>query len=260
MKFGIVFKKENQKAREVAGEARKFLRKKGTNVVDESKLKDADYILSFGGDGTLIHKASQFAYLGIPLIGINTGNLGFLTACEVGDWKSYVEKIITGDKIYISKRITLDIEIEGSRDKHRAVNEVAVKGLYRVIDLKIIVNSEEFLNVQGDGVIVSTQTGSTAYSLSSGGPIVDSELDCLLVTPINPIGLPIPSVVLSPKDEIEVELTRGDDVSLVIDGQEHQKVKKGQSIKVLKGKWDVKLGYFDEHSFLKALNAKFGLK
>src|SRR3989344_4750280 len=120
-------------------------------------------------------------------------------------------------------------------------------------------DGQEFLEVVGDGVIVATQTGSTAYSLSSGGAIVDPAVDCFLITPINPIGLPIPSVALSPESEIEVKVHKGDDVSLIIDGKEHTKIVMGQSVKVEKGKYRVKFGYFDQRHFLKALNAKFGL-
>ena len=139
------------------------------------------------------------------------------------------------------------------------LNEVVVKGLYRVVDLELNINGQKFLKIVGDGVIIATQTGSTAYSLSAGGPIVDSELDCLVVTPVNAHGLPIPPVVLSPDDQIEIKLVSGDDVSLIIDGQEHTKVSQSQSVKLKRGKYRVKFGYFDKHHFLKSLNAKFGL-
>src|SRR3990167_8610570 len=236
MKFGIVYKKDdsflrsspakrgaglklgNEKAHEAVERAQKFLLSKGHQVFGEDKIKNAQTILTFGGDGTLIHKSSQFAYLGVPFVGINTGNLGFLTAAEEKDLEKVVE--------------------------HVAVNEAVVKGSYRVAELKIHINSEEFLKVSGDGVIVSTPTGSTAYSLSSGGSIVDPQINSLIVTFINPIGLPIPSVVLSPDDEIEIELVRGDDVSLIIDGQEHKKLIVGQKVKIVRGKYNVRFGYF----------------
>lgn len=259
MKIGIVFKEENSKARKVAGDAEKFLKKNGVDVAGEKNLKGSQCIFTFGGDGTLIYKSSQFAELGIPFIGINTGNIGFLTAEEANNWQKALEKVVKGAKVYTSERMTLDVGIEGAKEKHRAVNEAVVKGIYRVAELKIHINDEEFLKVLGDGVIVATQTGSTAYSLSSGGSIVDPEINSFSVTFINPIGLPIPSVVFSPDDEIKAEVVRGDDISLIIDGQEHQKAKEGQFIKVVRGKHNVKFGYFDEHRFLKSLKAKFGL-
>ena len=278
MKFGIVYKKDdsflrsssfdklrgaglklgNEKAHEAVERAQKYLLSKGHQVFGEDKIKNAQTILTFGGDGTLIHKSSQFAYLGVPFVGINTGNLGFLTAAEEKDLEKVVE-YAAGGKLYLSERITLEAQISGSSKRHVAVNEAVVKGSYRVAELKIHINSEEFLKVLGDGVIVATPTGSTAYSLSSGGSIVDPEINSLIVTFINPIGLPIPSVVLSPDDEIEIELVRGDDVSLIIDGQEHEKLIVGQKVKISRGKHNVKFGYLDKHQFLKSLNAKFGL-
>jgi len=264
VKFGLLYKLGNQKAHKTINRAQKYLLSKGHQVFGEDKIKNAQTILTFGGDGTLIHKSSQFAYLGVPFVGINTGNLGFLTAAEEKDLEKVVE-YAAGGKLYLSERITLNVSTETNtkqetrNKKHIAVNEAVVKGSYRVAELKIHINSEEFLKVLGDGVIVATPTGSTAYSLSSGGSIVDPEINSLIVTFINPIGLPIPSVVLSPDDEIEIELVRGDDVSLIIDGQEHEKLIVGQKVKISRGKHNVKFGYLDKHQFLKSLNAKFGL-
>lgn len=257
MKIGIVLKDDNEKAQKLVVEVTEYLKSKKVVVVGEDNLKGAEYILTFGGDGTLIHSASKYAELGIPLIGINTGNIGFLTAVENKDWKNAVDKLIGEDKVFISERMTLDVESGG--EKHRVVNEAVVKGVYRVVELKISVNREEFVTVSGDGVMLATQTGSTGYSLSSGGSIVDPEIDSLIMTFVNPIGLPIPSVVLSPNDEVKVEILNGGEVSLIIDGQEHESLKKGQKVNVIKGKYGVKFGYFDKHNFLKSLNAKFGL-
>ena len=267
MKFGIVFKEE-KKAKEFAQKATDYLKVKGHNVVLEKKLKDAKFIITFGGDGTLIHNACEFAEFGIPLVGINTGRLGFLTTAEAEDWQKILDKLISGE-IIVAERMTIEAEAAnsvlqtaiGNKKKavsYRAVNEIVIKGHFRVVDLEIEVNGEKFLQVVGDGVIIATPTGSTAYSLSSGGPIVDPNLECFLVTPINPIGLPIPSVVVSPKDEIMVRIVKGEDISLVIDGQQNSKLKAGQSMKILRGK-NIKLGYLDKEHFFKALNAKFNL-
>lgn len=287
MKIGIVFKEGNKddfkiksslrfssfgklrtaglkKAEELAVKIEKFLEEKGHQAAREDNFSGSEFILSLGGDGTLIHKACEYVHLGVPLIGINTGRLGFLTAAEADEWQDALEKILE-NKVYVSERMTIVASIEPKRQRaketeiFRAVNECAIKGFLRAVSLSIAVNGQEFLRVVGDGVILSTQTGSTAYSLSSGGPIVDPKLDCLLLTPINPIGLPIPSVVLSPSDEVKVKILSGDDVSLVIDGQEHTKVKAGEQVLLSRGKYNVKFGYFDKHHFVRALNAKFGL-
>lgn len=256
MKIAVVFKEENKKAKDLYPKLTAYLKARKVVVLPAKEFKKADYFITLGGDGTLIHTACQYANLNVPFVGINTGTLGFLTAAEEADWKEAIEKIIS-NKVFISERITLEANV--GKGTFRAVNEAAVKGFLRVIELEIGINGERLLKISGDGVIISTQTGSTAYSLSSGGPIVDPDLDCLLITPINPIGLPIPSVVISPKDEVAVKLVSGNDVSLIIDGQEHTKLKEGEVVKFSKGKFNVKFGYFDKQNFLKSLNAKFGL-
>jgi NAD+ kinase len=256
MKIGIVWKEDSDKARDYAKQASEYIRSKGQVVLEEDNLEGADYIVTFGGDGTLIHKACEHAHLGVPFIGINTGNLGFLTACESTGWQEAIDEILAG-KVFVSERMSLQAKVG---DKlFRAVNEVAVKGLYRVVGLKINIKGQDFLNILGDGVIVAGQTGSTAYSLSAGGPIVDPELDCFLLTPINSIGLPIPSVILASSDTISISIEKGENVSLIIDGQEHTKLESGAVVEVKKGENNIKFGYFDKNHFLKALHAKFGL-
>lgn len=257
MKFGIVAS-DIAPAKDLSRKIAEFLEGKGHEVAGE-RFAGVDVVLTLGGDGTLIHAACSHIELAVPFFGINAGTLGFLTAVEADGWKEAVEKIEKGD-YFVSERMTIEAQIKSrGADLFRAVNEIVIKGMYRVVDLEILVNNQRFLTITGDGVLISTPTGSTAYSLSAGGPIVDPEIDCLLVTPINAVGLPIPSVALSPDDQIEIKVLGGEDVSLVVDGQEHVKVLRGQGIKVLKGKYRLKFGYFDRHHFLKALNGKFGL-
>lgn len=258
MKIGIVYKSDSKRAEDLFSQIKDYLKIKGHELVGEKKLKEAKYILSLGGDGTLIHVSCEFAPLNIPFVGINTGNLGFLTAADADSWQEAVDKIIVGE-VFVSERILLDAKVGSAKQNYTAINEVVVKSLYRVAELEVTVNGEEFLKIGGDGVILSTQTGSTAYSLSAGGPIVDPDLDCLLVTPINPIGLPVPSVVISPADVVQISINKGEDISLVIDGQEHTKLSAGQNVTITKGKYRVGFGYFSKNQFLKSLNDKFGL-
>src|SRR3989344_3235512 len=258
MKFGIVVKKGHRKGEELISKVRPYLNSKGHEVLDEKDFKDADYIITLGGDGTLIHAACEYIELDTPLVGINTGNLGFLTAQDADKWQEAIKNLISA-KVFLSERITIEAQVSGSKEVFRAINEAAIKSYYRMSELSISIDDGRFLKVLGDGVIVATQTGSTAYSLSSGGPIVDSGLDSLLVTPINPIGLPIPSVVLTPQKKISVKVVKGDDVSLIIDGQEHTKLKQGDEVALRQGRFKVKFVYFDKSHLFSALNAKFGL-
>jgi len=256
MKFGIVVAKDSKKAEELAAKVKDYIAVKGQRV--EKEPSKADFVITLGGDGTLIHAACEYADSKAKFVGVNVGTLGFLTAVEGGGWQGAVDKLVKGDFV-ISERMTLEVSLEKSENIYRAVNEIVVKGMYRVVNLELYVNGQKFLTCTGDGVIVATQTGSTAYSLSAGGPIVDPGLDCLVITPVNAHGLQIPSVVLSPDDQIKIKLVAGEDVSLIIDGQDHTKVTEGQRVRVKRGKYRVKFGYFDKRHFLKALNAKFGL-
>jgi NAD+ kinase len=271
MKIGVVAAKDNESAQKLAREVSKFIAGEGNEVVGEDNLKGAKAVITLGGDGTLLRVSRANIELDVPFIGINEGSLGFLTAAESKNWQDVVSKVIKG-KFEVSQRMTLEASISQSTIDNlpagkasrqstifRALNEIVVKSAYRVVNLEVVVNDQKFLNISGDGVIISTQTGSTAYSLSGGGPIVDPEIDCMLITPISAHGLPIPSVVISSNDTVKIKVIKGNDVSLIIDGQEHRKVVNGQVITVGKGKYRVKFGYLDKHHFLKALNAKFGL-
>ena len=262
MKIGIIAADDNKRAKELCRKIQDYLKEKGHQAVLD--LKETEAVVVLGGDGTLIHSACENVELGVPFVGVNVGTLGFLTAADGDEWQKVVDVILSG-KLVVSERMTLEANIsrlttnDERLTQYRALNEIVIKGMYRVVNLEIAVNNQKFLSVVGDGIIVATPTGSTAYSLSAGGPIVDPEVDSLLITPVNAHGLPIPSVVLSPEDVVEIKVTKGEDVSLIIDGQEHTKVESGQTVKVSRGKYRVKLGYFDEHHFLKALNSKFGL-
>lgn len=253
MKIAILYKEENRKAQELFGQVKKYLASRKVEVVP---LEKADFIITLGGDGALIHSACKYAAVNVPLLGINTGNLGFLTAAEAGDWKKAIDKLLAG-KIFVSERIMLEAHVGGKT--FIAVNEAVIRSQFRVVDLDISVSGEPFLKVVGDGVIVATQTGSTAYSLSAGGSIVDSDLNCFLVTPINPIGLPVPSIVLSPDEEMRIKVTGGDEITLVVDGQAHAKLSMNSEVVIKRGKNNIKFAYFDRKHFLKSLNAKFGL-
>ncbi len=252
MQIGIV-ESDNPKAKELGGKVREYLQSKGQEVVEAG---GAQIIFTLGGDGTLIHTACKYAEKQVPIMGINMGKLGFLTACEADKWQEACDAAIDG-KMVVSVRMSVDAEV--GEKTYRAVNEIVLKEMYRVMEIEVKVNGLKFLEVSGDGILVGTQTGSTAYSLSAGGPIVDPKVDCFLLTPLNAHSLPIPSFVLSPDDKVELLAKKGNDVALVIDGQEHTKVKEGDVVVLKKGQFPIKLGYLEEEHFVNALNAKFGL-
>ncbi len=254
MKFGLVVS-ENPKAKKAALEVSAYLQKAKHEVLEKG-FTGADFILTLGGDGTLLHAACKHADLEVPYVGINVGTFGFLTAEEGDKWKLAIDRLLASEYV-VSQRMTIEASVG---DRHlRAVNEIVVRGLYRVISLSVGVSGRNFLDIVGDGLIVSSQTGSTGYSLSAGGPIVDPDLDCFLLTPINPTGLPVPSVILDPGDEIEVKIVKGESLTLIADGQDHTRLEVRDKVVIKRGSANVKFVYFDEHQFVNSLNAKFGL-
>src|SRR3989344_4584516 len=114
MKIGVVFKDENEKAKDLASKITRLLKQKGCEVLGEGNLEGSQYVISLGGDGTLIHEACAHASLDIPFIGINTGNLGFLTAVESDDWKKAVDMVVEGE-VVVSERITLECETKSKK-------------------------------------------------------------------------------------------------------------------------------------------------
>ncbi len=227
-----------------------------------------DLIVSLGGDGTLLRTARMAFGRDIPVLGINLGNLGFLTSVSADGIGDGLRTVLRGG-FSIEKRRTLHAEI---RDRNGAVrqtcsalNDVAIhnSGAAQVVRLDLWVGPqddlEEIGSFSGDGVIVSTPTGSTAYSLSAGGPVIVPQLDCLLVTPILPHTLALRPVVVPGDDRITVmALDRREPLFLTADGQEGGPVGHDERVVVRMGAFDVALVRLPGHSFFATLRRKLG--
>ncbi|HWR39407.1 MAG TPA: NAD(+)/NADH kinase [Patescibacteria group bacterium] len=180
--------------------------------------------ITLGGDGTLLNTSRDIAPAGIPVCGVNMGQLGFLTEVELPDLSVAMDRLIAGD-YEIEERLMLDTMV--IRDGQTiyispALNDVVVTkgGFSRMIRLKLFVDDELAANYPADGVIISTSTGSTGYSLSSGGPIVNPSLKVILITPICPHTLHARSMVISEEEEIKIRMqATHDDIVLTVDGQ-----------------------------------------
>lgn len=192
--------------------------------------KHVDIIFVLGGDGTLLGIARQFAPYEIPILGINLGHLGFLSEAEPDDLPHAVDQILSGD-YYLENRMMLETELirQGKKlETFTAFNDVGIaKGSFsRIIQCAVYVENLYLTTFSGDGVIISSPTGSTAYSLSAGGPIVAPNVDCLLLTPVAPHSLTARPFVLSPDDEIRVQVdATHQDIGLTVDGQLGLKLK-----------------------------------
>jgi len=191
-----------------------------------------DFVIVLGGDGTLLRAARLLAPLGTPLLGVNFGHLGFLTELEPGEVKASIPLFLAGrgrvdERAMLEAQVTLREASGGGRKTTLlALNEVTFhKTTYaRLVEVEAHVNGSHLATFSGDGLIVSTPTGSTAYSLSAGGPIVDPSLSLLLLTPICPHTLYTRPVVVGPEPSLRVRFRVTDapfqDCTMTVDGQE----------------------------------------
>jgi NAD+ kinase len=209
-------------------------------VPREQLAKDADVVIAFGGDGTLLDAASAVAHsdFDAPLLGINLGRLGFLTEVARDDLTSALDAVLAG-RTRTETRLLLNGTVrrrDGADLRHYALNDIVVTrgALSRMVEVQVAVDGETVCQVKADGVIVATATGSTAYNLSAGGPIVHPAVDALVLTPIaphtltlRPLVLPAASaIVLTPAVEPQSELV------LTFDGQYGVKLEDGDRVAI----------------------------
>lgn len=207
-------------------------------IAESQFAKKVDLVIVLGGDGTYLSAARLMVDVSKPILGVNMGTLGFLTEVRREEIFDALNKILTSKKLKISERVMLQVElIRKNRTvvQGRVLNDAVIsKGaISRIIGIKIDVNGEWANTVRADGLIVSTPTGSTAYSLAAGGPIVMPSLDCMMLTPICPHGLTQRPIVLP--DTVEIELTLSHmpgHVYLTLDGQPGIDLQKGDRIRV----------------------------
>lgn len=197
----------------------------------------ADLVVVLGGDGTLISVARLVGDRQVPILGVNLGSLGFLTEVTLDELYPALESCLAGD-YRVSERMMLRVAIirDGSViQTHQVLNDMVInKGaLARIVDLETTVNGSYLTTFKADGLIISTPTGSTGYSLSANGPIIHPDLDCLAITPICPHTLTNRPIVVASDALITVRLqSQNEDVFLTLDGQVGFELKYGDSIRI----------------------------
>jgi NAD+ kinase len=223
-----------------------------------------DVLITLGGDGTLLRGARLLHGTATPLLGINLGRLGFLTSASQAELQPALEALFEGE-YWLDVRSTLDVAVGGAAglrpDTFTALNDVVLHkgGFARVIRLTVHVGPErhEVGTYTADGIILATPTGSTAYSLSAGGPIVDPTLDCIIATPICPHTLVVRPLVLPMDTEIRVTPEFGtNEVILTVDGQDGAELRPGDHMIVRRGERSVPLIRFAEQNFFATLRMK----
>jgi NAD+ kinase len=225
---------------------------------------DLDVLVTLGGDGTMLRGARMVARSGVPVLGVNLGRLGFMTSIARADLAEGLENLFAGE-YWLDVRSTLDVRVSGNdhteADTFIALNDAVLHkgGFARVIRLTVHVgpDQQEVGTYTADGIILSTPTGSTAYSLSAGGPIVVPSLDCLIATPICPHTLVVRPLVLPMDMEVTVTPLSGvDEVILTVDGQDGAELRPGDRLSVRRGNTTVSLVRFAGQNFFATLRHK----
>lgn len=229
--------------------------------IEKQDLKDLDLLIVLGGDGTLLGIARSLNNsFKAPILGINIGNLGFLSSVDIFDIDSALNKLEQG-KYKIAKRMMLNCKVEShsKKEEYRALNDVVLaRGtLSRMVKFKIYVDGKIYSTFKGDGLIIATPTGSTAYSFSAGGPFIYPDLELITITPICPHTKSMQTIVLKADSIIEISTDHEDEkVYLTVDGQKAININHETSIKISKNEKGVKLLLFDDYDYFKVLRSK----
>lgn len=264
-RFYIITNRTKDNNLEVTKRIQSFIESKGGVCFlaeDKHSIQEQiDCILVLGGDGTLIRAARELPSNDVPMLGINMGTLGYLTEVEVSDVEHSLCQLMEGES-YVEKRMLLQGTVEG-KEANLALNDIVLtrSGKVRVIQFCVYVNGELLNTYRADGVIVSTPTGSTAYNLSAGGPVVAPTASLIVITPICSHALNTSSIVLSADDEIVLEVGKGRDGNIEeavvsFDGEEDVIVHTGDRIHIKKATATAKLLKLSKISFLEIMRRK----
>ena len=229
----------------------------------EDELPQADLLVCFGGDGTILHAARDATLHGVPILGVNMGSVGFMAELERTELSLLVP--LAQGHFVTEERMMLDVQvIRGGRtvSQDLALNDaVFSKGsMARVAEVEVWADQTLIQRVMGDGVIVATPTGSTAYSMSAGGPIVEPTSQCLVVTPVCAHQLASRAMVLEPTRRITVQLPRGNrkHLYLSVDGGKTVRLTGGERVEITRSEYKTRLVQLAGRSFYQVMNQKLG--
>ena len=235
-------------------------RKAGTGIP-----QDGDCMIVLGGDGTVLQAARETKGMRIPIIGVNLGTLGYMTEIEPSHLEESLERLLAGDYVQES-RMMLDGKVcfsDGASGEGWALNDIVISrsGSLRIVRFNIFVNGQFLNGYSADGMIVTTPTGSTGYSLSAGGPLVEPGARLIMLTPICAHSLSQRSIVLSPEDVVEIEITRQGEggiqaVEASFDGSQVIPLQTGDKLRIVRSRETTEFIRLNQVSFLEVLHRK----
>ncbi len=233
--------------------------KYGVEDIDEQPM---DMALSIGGDGTLLGNCRRVYRKNVPVCGVNIGTLGFLADIELAELEGKLEKIMRGE-YYLEERMVISgfVESEGKGERFlgHALNDIVVTkgGAARMLQLGLTVDGFRVMDYKADGLIVSTATGSTAYSLSAGGPLINPKVKVLLMTPICPHTFNARPMVMDENDEIKIDIAAlHRDIIVTFDGQESFHLLPGDAVIVRRAPLPAKIVKFDDKNYYQTIRTK----
>jgi NAD+ kinase len=217
-----------------------------------------DLAIVMGGDGTMLSVARILMYADIPLVGINRGRFGFLTDLRAEDMLNAIDNILAGHYHTETRMLLTASVVRAGKQEHQgiALNDVVIKSGLRLIELEVEVDGKFVHKQRGDGLILSTPTGATAYSLSAGGPILHPDLDAIALVPISPHTLSNRPIVLNGTSKIEISLVQVDDAQISYDGQFQLALEVGDKVQVQRASKDIILLHPREYCYFEMLRNK----
>lgn len=228
----------------------------------DREIQNAEMVICFGGDGTILHMAKAATRKGIPLLGVNIGTMGFMAELESTELEKL--ELLADGNYRLDSRMMLDVTVQRDRDiifHDICLNDVVVTkgGIARIVHLQVNCDGVQAMDFGGDGVIVATPTGSTAYSLSAGGPIVEPEADNIIITPICAHDMVNRCIVASGKRVVTVKMNDNArrNAYLAVDGGKAVRLNVGDVATIRKSRLETKLVRLKDRSFYDVVNAKF---
>ena len=228
----------------------------------DRELPNADMVICFGGDGTILHMAKAATRKGMPILGVNIGTMGFMAELESSEMDKLAK--LAGDDYRLDSRMMLDVTVQRDRDiiyHDICLNDVAItKGsVGRIVHLNVKCDDVTAMECGGDGMVISTPTGSTAYSLSAGGPIVEPDARNIIITPVCAHDMISRSMVMSDKRTITVQMTQNvrRNAFLSVDGGKAIRMNMGDVAIIKKSRLETRLVRLNDRSFYDVLNTKF---